>query len=64
VVLTPQPAQLEPKNPYEWARVVSFGLLALRPPVRNEQFIYDVTRMVGGKKARHRSCSASHAASR
>ena len=45
-------AQTEPKNSYEWARVVSFGLLALRPPVRNEEFIQDVTRLVGGKKAR------------
>ena len=32
--------------------MVSFGLLALRPPVRNEAFIQDVTRLVGGKKAR------------
>ena len=44
--------QTEPKNSYEWARVVSFGLLALRPPVRNEEFIQDVLRLVGGKKAR------------
>ena len=42
--------QTEPKNAYEWARVVSFGLLALKPPVRNEEFIEDVTRLVGGKK--------------
>ena len=46
--------QMEPKNAYEWARVVSFGLLALRPPVRNEEFIQDVLRLVGGKKARTR----------
>ena len=32
--------------------MVSFGLLALKPPVRNEEFIADVSRLVGGKKAR------------
>ena len=32
--------------------MVSFGLLAIKPPVRNEQFIDDVSRLVGGKKAR------------
>ena len=42
--------QTEPKTAYEWARVVSFGLLALKPPVRNEEFIEDVSRLVGGKK--------------
>ena len=40
--------------------MVSFGLLALRPPVRNEEFIQDVTRLVGGKKARP-ACSSLHA---
>jgi len=48
-------SQTEPKTPFEWARVVSFGLLALRPPVRNEAFIDDVSRLVGGKKARKRT---------
>ena len=44
--------QMEPKSAFDWARVISFGLLALRPPMRNEQFIDEVTALVGGKKAR------------
>ena len=51
--------QMEPKDAFEWARVVAFGLLALRPPVRNEQFIEEVTALVGGKKVRLRQ-TAKH----
>jgi hypothetical protein len=47
-----RPLQTEPKDAYEWARVVAFGALGQRPPVRNEDFIADVSRLVGGKKAR------------
>jgi hypothetical protein len=43
---------MEPKDGFEWARVVAFGALALRPPVRNERFVEEVTALVGGKKAR------------
>lgn len=42
----------DPRTPFDWARVIAFGLLALRPPVRNEEFIADVERLVAGKKAR------------
>ncbi len=44
----------DPVTPFDYARVVAFGLLALRPPVRNEAFVAEVTALVGGKKARGR----------
>ena len=56
--LCPRSAQTEPKDAYEWARVVAFGALGQRPPVRNEDFIADVARLVGGKKARIRALQA------
>jgi Flp pilus assembly protein TadB len=39
--------------------VIAFGALGQRPPVRNEDFIADVSRVVGGKKARIRALQLS-----
>ncbi len=42
--------QTAPQTPYEWARVVAFAAVGQRPPVRNESFVEEVTRLVGGRK--------------
>ena len=41
---------MQPSNAYEWYRVISFGALALRPPVRNKQFLQELAAITGGKK--------------
>ena len=40
----------QPANAYEWYRVISFGALALKPPVRNKQFLDELAAFTGGKK--------------